>query len=1266
MHPLFNITIEQVRKLNDEQARELIARLCRAQIEHSGLGSSCVLWGGNQRAADEGVDVRVDSKPAQDVGGPLARSVAVVQVKAELFGPAKIEPEMTPKGFLRPAIASLAPDGGIYLIASTRDDPADPARRKRVAAMKQVLSAHGLVDKISVDFIGARQIADWVEQFPPLAIWLRQQIRSPLQGWQGCGPWAYKEIDPDAEFLLGKETRVFAPGSTRGMTNLEAIDTIRADLTAGKSVRLVGLSGVGKTRLAQALFDKRIETRTPALPADWAIYTDISDRPEPQPEAMIGALAQVAERSVLIVDNCGQATHSALVERKGKFASKLGLLTIEYDIQDDLPDETRCYRLEGSSSETMRELLKERYPKLSSNDLDVVIDSSDGNARLAFALASTSEQTGDLSSLHDRELFRRLFEQKAGNGDELLRCAKAASLIYSFDGIDTSEGSELSVLCKFSGTTQEIFLRHMAELRRRGLLQSRGKMRALLPHAVSNRLAADAIEEATPSLLEQNLMDTSLQRVRASFAHRLSYLHNSPGAQALVAKWTAPNGHFSELAYLSNGDWQVFRRLAVVQPESALATIEKFAKGDPTGERTSPQIEEITRLVQAIAYDPALFDRCIATMLDLLPLQDVDRNTGKPPLNHLKSLFQLVFSGTHARAPQRAAIVEQLIGSKSADKQMIGVELLAQALKVGGSSNHISFRFGARKRDYGWWPETIDEQRAWHLRFLAITEQWAPDESELGTAVRSALGRAIGGLIQDADLAQTLFRLAPRLIQLSGWLEAWKSVNRLLKRKDLNSDTRKRAATFEQIVAPNSLRARVLATIMLRDYIAREDEDANDPVRSYEQSQLSAKRIGEELATDSALLGELIPQLLNTEAKGNVFYVGIGVGKRQTDISAVMAEVRKIIEKSSDPKTVNLAFVRGLISGWKDSDPEATAALLDNAVEDQVLGPWFPELQTVVPIDERGVERLQKSLRIGLAPTWQYNYLSVRLGHAPIEDVQSLLIELAAKSQGGAHCAIDALHMMVYGAKEQTAPERKKLGALCRDFLTQITWPDLDDHGRLDYELEHIISFATTESGSFDDMQNILDRAVDARIMHPRYYHGTTGNFLAPIIRRYPTEALTHLFGRECPEHGYSISDLILQESPINDAGSRCPVVPDEVLLRWCKENPSGRISFTARICDLSEPVENASLLVNNIFDLAADKSAFIGAVAERFLSSTLSDREIPHMHIGLSILKSLPASDDTSSKEALRLAIKNLTQRIDWWQKMTDGTGRDRDESFE
>lgn len=94
MHPIFHITVDQIRRLNDGQARELIARLSRAHLQRAGLDSSSVQWGGDQRAADGGIDVLIEHSPAVDMDGPLRRSAGIIQVKAETFGPAKIGPEM--------------------------------------------------------------------------------------------------------------------------------------------------------------------------------------------------------------------------------------------------------------------------------------------------------------------------------------------------------------------------------------------------------------------------------------------------------------------------------------------------------------------------------------------------------------------------------------------------------------------------------------------------------------------------------------------------------------------------------------------------------------------------------------------------------------------------------------------------------------------------------------------------------------------------------------------------------------------------------------------------------------------------------------------------------------------------------------------------------------------------------------------------------------------------------------------------------------------
>ncbi len=54
MHPLFDIQTNHIQALDDGQARELLARLCRSQLQRAGLDPAAVFWGGNQLAGDGG------------------------------------------------------------------------------------------------------------------------------------------------------------------------------------------------------------------------------------------------------------------------------------------------------------------------------------------------------------------------------------------------------------------------------------------------------------------------------------------------------------------------------------------------------------------------------------------------------------------------------------------------------------------------------------------------------------------------------------------------------------------------------------------------------------------------------------------------------------------------------------------------------------------------------------------------------------------------------------------------------------------------------------------------------------------------------------------------------------------------------------------------------------------------------------------------------------------------------------------------------------
>jgi hypothetical protein len=149
MHPIFQITSSQIQALNDEQARELVAHLCKEELRTKGLGTDPVTWGGDQRAKDGGVDVRVDIAPAFGISGYIPKDATAFQVKAEKYGSKKIPGEMAPKGVLRPAIVELSEQSGAYIIVSTRDALSDSAVGcGEVRTASFAIDAHHCVQRI--------------------------------------------------------------------------------------------------------------------------------------------------------------------------------------------------------------------------------------------------------------------------------------------------------------------------------------------------------------------------------------------------------------------------------------------------------------------------------------------------------------------------------------------------------------------------------------------------------------------------------------------------------------------------------------------------------------------------------------------------------------------------------------------------------------------------------------------------------------------------------------------------------------------------------------------------------------------------------------------------------------------------------------------------------------------------------------------------------------------------------------------------------------
>jgi hypothetical protein len=621
--------------------------LCEAEVTKFGFSARSVTWGGHQDAPDGGIDVRAEFDAPVQALGWIPRPATGFQVKKTSMPRAEIFKEMRPENAVREVIADLVARSGAYVIVSS-EDVTDKALRNRRAAMREAVKGLPGSDALLLDFYDRRRIATWTQDHPGVILWVIEKVGRVLKGWHPFGPWADVSEEASGEYIPDEKLRIHLPTSKTpdGVSALAGLEQIRDTLRQPQGVaRLVGLSGVGKTRLAQALFQKAIGENS--LEPSAAVYADVgSDSLDPAVTDLASQLVATGKRTILIIDNCPPDLHGRLAQICRASASKLSALTIEYDIRGDVPEGTEVFRLDTSSRELIEELVRRRFTAISAMDVKTIADFSDGNARVAIALAGTLRGNETIAGLNHDQLLQRLIHQRHAHDPAILLTAEACSLVYSFDGEDVGNDSELARLGALIGQSANEVFRHVAALLDRGLVQRRGIWRAVLPHAIANRLAANALKKIPSTTIEECLLSTAPERVLKSFTRRLGYLDFSTEAVHMTRPWLGAAGLFGDLFTLGHVHRAAFDNIAAVFPEARLETIER-ALTQIEDAKILRTREDYVPLLRKLAYEARLFSRCTA-LLGKIAVAIGIRVPNNRALEAFKSLFLLGYSGTHA------------------------------------------------------------------------------------------------------------------------------------------------------------------------------------------------------------------------------------------------------------------------------------------------------------------------------------------------------------------------------------------------------------------------------------------------------------------------------------------------------------------------------------------------------------------------------------------------------------------------------------------
>lgn len=1278
MSNLLEITGDDIARLNDAEFRALIGLLCEADYRLAGLPTKGITWGGHQDAIDGGLDVVVRGEITPPLNSFVPRSITGFQVKKSDLPRKKILKEMKPKDVLREEIKTLIKANGAYVIVSSTASTTEKTFRNRTDAMREAIKSEENHQNLHLDFLDRGRVATWVRIHPSLILWVRNKIGRQLNGWRPYENWANAPGGIEEEYLLDDGLRLHngTKPTDNGMSAEDGLLKLRSALsTPGTSVRLAGLSGVGKTRLVQAMFDERVGEQ--ALNRSQAFYTDMSDSPDSDPRTFAVQLIADKTRAMLIVDNCPPDLHRRLTQTCSGSHSTVSLLTVEYDVRDHLPEETSVFRLEPASEEIIEKLIRKHFSHISQVDARTIANFSGGNARVAIALANTVRQGETLSGFRDEELFERLFRQRHDSNENLLISAEVCSLVYSFEGIDAdSEKSELRLLASLVNKSGSELYRDIRTLKGRDLIQSRDVWRAVLPHAIANRLAKRALESIPKDTLVQAFLNSGSERLIKSFTRRLNYLHDCDTAIDIVNDWLAHDGWLGK----NNGNFnafgmEVFRNIAPVSPEKTLEAIEHAANGDEGSwftSRENTHCYKFVRLLRHLAYDPELFDRSV-NLICRYALSE------KPEENHnstrgvLKSLFYIYLSGTHAPVEARAKIIEELVDSADQDRQELGLFLIDAALESWHFTSSHTFGFGARPRDFGYQPKTRKEVIHWYETFIGICTRLALSGQPIAPKARKVLSDNLRGLWTKGGMFEVLENSAKQIQEQQAWNEGWIAVRGIIRydSKGFKKEILERLHRLENLLKPNDLleRARTFALSNQHHTFDLEDDfdDNEDASSGWRRVEETTRKIGAQVVQDTDTLNALLPELVSTH-NTRLHSFGRGLADGCSDKQELWHILCAQLEKTPSEKRQINVFL-GFLSSCAESDPAFYNSILDNLISDDLLGEWLPIFQTTSTIDKRGVERLHEALYTGKAKIHTFQYLAWGRVHESISDdnLADLLKEMLSKEEG-IGVVIEILKMRFHRPKEELPEYSRSLIAVARSVLSMYSFPDKRGrHNNLDYDLAQIAHICLNVQDGINAATEICQHLAEA-ITDNHIYAFDYPDLLNILARTQPFVFLDVFLGNDGIEdyqrRRMFADDFERRNNPLNQ-------ISDDDLIAWCDNDPEDHYPLIASaIQAFSESAETSELawkpIVYSIFEKAPDLGVVFEHLADAIRPTSWSGSRADILQKRSVLFLSLYQHEDEEIRAWAIGQYSTLQETIKGEREWEERHNRERNESFE
>jgi len=520
---------------------------------------------------------------------------------------------------------------------------------------------------------------------------------------------------------------------------------------------------------------------------------------------------------------------------------------------------------------------------------------------------------------------------------------------------------------------------------------------------------------------------------------------------------------------------------------------------------------------------------------------------------------------------------------------------------------------------------------------------------------------------------EVLENSARQIHKRQAWNEGWIAVRGIIQydSKGFKKEMLGKLLELEKLLKPNNLyeRARTYAlSNQHRTFDLGDDIDGNEDAPSrWKQVEETTRKIGTQVAQDINVLNALLPELVSTYSP-RLFSFGRGLADGCGDKKELWHILYTQFEKTPSNKRQINVFM-GFLSSCAESDPVFYSSTLDDLINDELLGEWFPTFQTTSIIDQRGLERLRKALDTGKAKIHTFRYLAWGRVHESIsdDDLADLLKKILSKEEG-IDVAIEILTMRFHGQTELIPQYSKDLIAVARYVLSMYLF--LEQRGRnnnLDYDLAQIARICLNGEEGINAATETCQHLVEA-ITANHIYAFDYPDLLSILARTQPFVFLDIFLGgegiKDYQRRRMFADDFEERNNPLNQ-------ISDADLISWCDKDPKHRYPLAASAIEaFSESAEANELawkpIVYSIFEKAPDLSVVFEHLVDAIRPMSWSGSLADILQKRSVLFQSLYQHDNAEIRAWAKGQYSALQETIKIEREGEERNSRKRNESFE